>query len=140
MGHDKIAKLCNITSENRPISQIMYQPKNVRKINDFESLTPLYLPKFKSNVYLFLHRVTGYCLYQVKNSISDHLFSKSFITTPCCYGLDVSVKFVCSDQKLQHLLSEQGVVSLCPILSIVSVFGLPVSRLRVFSMNYVFSG
>ena len=37
----------------RRISQMTFQPKSVGKMWDFETLTPLYLPKFKSNAYLY---------------------------------------------------------------------------------------
>ena len=59
------------------ILQMAYQPKRVDKIADFETLTRLYLPKFKSNVYLVLQGLTyGYYLYRVKNSIPNgHPFS-----------------------------------------------------------------
>ena len=36
-----------------PISQMTFQPKNVGKMAGFEIVTPLYLPKFKSSVYIF---------------------------------------------------------------------------------------
>ena len=69
-----------------------YQPKSVDKMTEFEILT-VCIPKFKSNVYLFLQGLSYRVLStpgKKFDSQPSSVLKLALLPTPCCYVLDVT--------------------------------------------------
>ena len=69
-----------------------FQLKSVSKMADFDT-DPLYLPKFKSNLYLIL-QAPSYRVMSVPGKKFDSqpsfVFKLILLHTPCCYGLEIT--------------------------------------------------
>ena len=100
-----------------------YQPKSVGKMAEFETFDPLYLPKFKSYMYIFLQGLT-YRVLSVPcrkfDSQPSSVFELILLPTPCCHAYTRKLNFK------NHYMTESGTVH--PHLECLVKVSVEVSR------------